>query len=207
MTSFLNLDPYAEPPAPEVAKNPELARKPDVTPDLEKESVEFEIVVGRRQIAGAALVAIVLMAVFSGVSYLIGKSMQPAVAAAATPAPVVPAPVVQVPVTETAPSPPAPVPEATAAIAPKTATAPLFANAIPGKVYLQVGIIDRGLAGIWSEGLRTHGLDAFVAPGPADGLGLSRVLVGPLPDSQAFQRAKESLDRLGVLTFGRRYQP
>jgi hypothetical protein len=215
MSSFLNLERYAEPNAPEA---PESARAPAVAPadaphpdavshavsHADEDFADFEIVVGRRQIAGASLVAIVLLAVFSGVFYLIGKSMGPAAAVAATPAPVVQAPVGQVPVTQTAPTTPSPVPQAIVA-EPAIATAPVFAAAIPGKVYLQVGAIEKGLAGIWAEGLRTHGLDAFVAPGPSDKEW--RVLIGPMPDPKAFQRAKDTLDRLGVLTFGRRYSP
>jgi cell division septation protein DedD len=212
MTSLLNLEHYTEPSAPVAGKAHELAPAPAAAPavekDVEKESVDYEIVVGRRQVAGAALVAIVLLAVFSGFSYLIGKSMGPEPVLAAAPAPAAPAPVLQIPVTPALPAPaPAPIAAALIAnVAPRSSTAPIFADAIPGKVYLQAGIIDKGLAAIWVEGLRTHGLDAFVAAGPSDGLGLWRVLVGPLPDSQAFQRAKDTLDRLGVNTFGRRYQ-
>lgn len=213
MTSLLNLEHYTEPSAPVVGKAPELGPGPAVAPavkndvenNVEKEPVDYEIVVGRRQVAGAALVAIVLLAVFSGFSYLIGKSMGPEPVLAAAPAPAAPVSVTPAPVVQA----PAPAPIAAAPIAnlaPRTSTAPIFAAAIQGKVYLQAGIIDKGLAAIWVEGLRTHGLDAFVAAGPSDGLGLWRVLVGPLPDSQAFQRAKDTLDRLGVNTFGRRYQ-
>jgi hypothetical protein len=225
MSGFLNLERYAEPSAPEAPKAPEPAHPPHpnaasyvdashAVSHVDEEFAEFEIVVGRRQIAGASLVAIVLLAVFSGVSYLIGKSMGPA-AAAATPAPmgqspvvqspVVESGVVQVPVTQTAPPTPSSAPGAIAATEPTSASAPVFAAAIPGKVYLQVGAIEKGLGGIWAEGLRTHGLDALVAPGPSDKEW--RVLIGPIPDPKAFQRAKDTLDRLGVLTFGRRYSP
>jgi len=197
MTSLLNLDPYTKPAEPV----PESIIDVAPAPESAGEFAEYEIVMGRRQLAGAALVAIVLLAVFSGVSYLIGKSMTPPVVVVANPAPVAPAPILAVPV-------PAPVAEpAQPAPALRTITSPLFKEATPGQVYLQVGVIDRGLAGIWAEGLRNHGLDAFVAPGPKDGLGLSRVLIGSLPNPQAFERAKDTLDRLGVITFGRRYQP
>jgi cell division septation protein DedD len=70
-----------------------------------------------------------------------------------------------------------------------------------------VGVIEKGLAAVWAEGLRTHGLEAFAAPGPSDGLNLWRVLIGPLPDPQAYQRAKDVLDTLGLTNFGRRYPP
>ncbi len=215
MSSFLNLERYGEPNAPEAPKAPESARGPADAPHpdaashavshVDEDFADFEIVVGRRQIAGASLVAIVLLAVFSGVSYLIGKSMGPTAAVVATPAPVGQSPVGQLPVTQTAPPAPSPAPGPIAATESTTTSAPVFASAIPGKVYLQVGAIEKGLGGIWAEGLRTHGLDAFVAPGPNDKEW--RVLIGPLPDPKAFQRAKDTLDRLGVLTFGRRYSP
>jgi hypothetical protein len=195
MPSILNLKRDVEPRVPE----PEFISAPGAAQEL----VEFEIVVGRRQIASTALVAIVLLAVFSGVSYLIGRSMASTAEAAVIPAPVA-APVVRLPVAPVAPPPSVPAPEPIVAIKPPS-TAPVFGDAIAGKVYLQVGAIEKGLAGIWAEGLRTHGLDAFVTAGPDDKQW--RVVIGPLPDPQAFQRAKEILDALGVNTFGRRYQP
>jgi hypothetical protein len=187
MTSLLNLEQYTEPPAPEVAKAPRMT----------EEIADYEIVLGRGQIASTGLVAIVLVAVVSGVSYLIGKSTA-LTAVAATSTPAVPAPLSHVEPQQTL----APAPGPTAAL---PTTAPLFQEAVTGKVYLQVGAIEKGLAAIWAEGLRTHGLDAFVAPGPSDKEW--RVLIGPIPDPQAFQRAKDTLDNLGVFTFGRRYLP
>jgi len=204
MTNLLNLDRYPEAPVPEPSP---------AAPGVAQEPVEFEIVVGRRQIAGAALVAIVLLAVFSGISYLIGKSMQPVAAATvqappALPTPVVPpvvpapapasAPAVEAPEPETGSSAADPAPVDAAVATPPTTTAPLFGVSEAGKVYLQVGVIQQGLAAIWAEGLRTHGLDAFAAPGPNDGLHLWRVVVG---------RAKDTLEKIGVPTFGRRYEP
>jgi len=202
MSSFLNLEASTEPSAPEVAK----------APGTTEELTDYEIVLGRGHIASTALVAIVLMAVFSGVSYLIGKSMASkavvaATAASVVPESVVPAPVVPAPVPQT----PAPAPalpqEQFGGSQPRITTAPIFADAVPGKVYLQVGVIEKGLAAIWAEGLRSHGLESFAAPGPSDGLGLWRVLIGPLPDPQAYQRAKDTLGTLGLTNFGRRYPP
>ena len=162
---------------------------------------------GRGHIASTALVVTVLLAVFSGVSYLIGKSMASKAVVAATAASVVPAPVVPVPAPQTPTPAPALAQEQPGSAQPRTTTAPVFADAVPGKVYLQVGVIEKGLAAIWAEGLRSHGLESFAAPGPSDGLGLWRVLIGPLPDPQAYQRAKDTLGTLGLTNFGRRYPP
>jgi cell division septation protein DedD len=201
MTSLLNLERYPDPAGPETAPAP-LAPEPGR--EVTEETVEFEIVLGHRQVASTSLVAIVLLAVVSGVSYLIGKSMAskaaPVPLALSTPAPTMSEPAPQVPAPQVpAPKLPAPIPQGQAQ--PKPA-APLFANALPGQVYLQVGVIQKGPAGIWAEGLRTHGLEAFVAPSPD---GLWRVLIGPLPDPKAYERAKEVLDVVGLATFGRRY--
>jgi len=233
-TSLLNLDRPAEPSAKSVLQQVQAqapaaapaaaaptAAAPRVDPayssatapssaaaprTYENDGVDFEIVFGRRQMASTGLVLMVVLACFSGVFYLIGKSAgtqlsaPEASAAAAAPltAPDTPVPAAPVPAVKP-PAAPVPVtnPEAS------TPQAPLFAEAMTGKVYIQVGAIEKGLAGIWAEGLRTHGLDAFVSTGPGDKQW--RVLIGPLPDPQAYRQAKETLDKLGITTFGRRY--
>jgi cell division septation protein DedD len=169
-------------------------RPPEPSPgEIAAESAEFEIVVGRRQIASVGLVVVVLLAVFSGVSYLIGKS---------TPAPVLAVQVPDTPVVQAvAPlTQPAKIPPAEA----QASGFPLFADPIPGAVYIQVGAVEKGVAQIWVEGLRVHGLNAFVAPGLSDRI--FRVLIGPLPSPDAYQYAKDTLDRIGLETFGRKYQ-
>ncbi len=154
---------------------------------------------GRRQIASVSLVVVVLLAVLSGVSYLIGKSADPTAAAPAqAPAAQVPeTPVVQAVVP---PAQPAKIPASEA----EASGSPLFADPVPGAVYIQVGAVEKGVAQIWTEGLRTHGLKAFIAPGLSDRI--FRVLVGPLPSPDAYQYAKDTLDRIGLETFGRKYQ-
>jgi hypothetical protein len=44
---------------------------------------------------------------------------------------------------------PAPPQEQFSNAQPKTTTAPLFPEAVPEQVYLQVGVIDKGPAAIW----------------------------------------------------------
>ena len=182
----------------------------------EPEPVDFEIVLGRAQIASTSLVAIVFLALLSAFSYLIGKSMVPTVQASSTPAPAVvkaQGPVQEAPVAPAVAPIAAPAPVAAQAVAPIVQPAaspvtafssPIFGEEAKGKVYLQAGVIDKGLAGIWAEGLRAHGLEGFVAPGPNPTLW--RVLIGPLPDSQSYDKAKHTLDVLGVNTFGRRFE-
>ena len=173
---------------------------------------EYEIVLGRRQIASLLFVAIVLAVVFSAVSYLAGRttaarSLQPApaqppVAAAApapTPAPAEPAPVIDATTTVLPPEPVVATAKSDARL-----DAPIFADPVAGSVYLQMGAVDKGMAVIFAEGLRKHGFDAFVAPGPSEKI--FRVLIGPLPDPEAFRHAKEMVDAIDLGTFARKYQ-
>jgi cell division septation protein DedD len=184
MISLLHSEQQVQiaPPSPEPPPEP-----------IAAESAEFEIVMGRRQIASVSLVGLVLVAVFSGVSYLIGKS---------TPAPVPAVQVPETPVVQAAA--PLPQPDKMPATEAEASGSPLFADPVPGAVYIQVGAVEKGVAQIWTEGLRTHGLKAFVAPGLSDRI--FRVLVGPLPSPDAYQYAKDTLDRIGLETFGRKYQ-
>ena len=172
------------------------SERPVPQADVEEQG-EFEIVMGRGQLASTLLLVLVLLVVFSGGAYVIGKTasaraVEPTVLFPPEIAPAQPAPA------------PAPVANVVPAAQPAGAQAPLYGDQLQGKVYLQVGAVDKGLAGIWAEGLRTHGLDAFVAPGPSDKMW--RVVIGPLPNPQAYQRAKDTLDRLNINNFGRKQQ-
>jgi len=172
---------------------------------------EFEIVLGRRQVASVLFVSTVILVAFSAISYLAGKSFAPKAPvpeSAPAPAPVAaaPAPVV---VPQPAPQPePAVKPERARAseAAPASDPAPerpLFADPKPGQLYLQLGAVEKGIAIIMADGLRKHGFDAFVGPGPNDHI--FRVLVGPL-DGDGYKKAKGEVDALGLSTFARRYQ-
>ncbi len=215
-TSLLNLDPVVEQAASPLGRAPVNAAAsaapapaPAPTPPetYQDRAVDFEIVFGRRQVASTGLVLMVVLACVSGVSYLIGKST--AAKASATVGVLNSATVPPAPVTTPAHAQPAQVKTAPALPALDKTTefskiqGPLFAEAVVGQVYIQVGAIDKGLAGVWAEGLRTHGLPGFVAPGPSDKIW--RVLVGPLPEPKSYEQAKSILDQLGIATFGRKY--
>lgn len=158
---------------------------------------EFEIVLGRRQLASVLFVATVAIAVFSSLAYLAGKSLAAAPKTIEKTVEVIRT--VQVPVVET----PLEAPAAERA-APVNAEAPLFADPQQGPLYLQMGAVEKGIAVIFVEGLRKHGLEAFVAPGPNENI--FRVLIGPLADEHAFLNAKSATDQIGLGTFARRYQ-
>lgn len=160
---------------------------------------EFELVVGRRQMAGLAFLVLVVVAVCSGGSYLAGKAIS---TRAETAEP-------EIKIEQPAAPAPAPMPEATivppsAAPAPKPAEVPLFATPNPQAIYIQVGAVEKGVAVILAEGLREHALDSFVAPGPSEKT--YRVLIGPFPDAEAYQKARNIVSEIGLDNFARRYQ-
>lgn len=191
---------------------------------------EFEMVVGRRQIASWLFLIVLLMGAASTVAFMAGKMTAPAAARTATdlpkaqkaaPAPSPTAPqtpsaavanATNEPVNPAAPSVSTPLPQATILNAPFAATKkpsdgpepPIFQEPKNGAVYLQMGAVDHGMAMIFVEGLRKHGFDAMAAPGPSEKI--FRVLIGPLPNPQAFARAQAEVDAIGLGTFARKYQ-
>jgi cell division septation protein DedD len=195
---------HAQPEPQTVAPPPVVAEEPS---QPEEKVVEFEIVLGRTQVAGVLFVAIVAVVVFSAISYVAGRALvaKPVVSAAPvevapapTPAPVVEATIVKpdFPIAEPAPKAPEPtrVPEA-----------PVFATPSANGVYLQMGAVEKGVAVIMVEGLRKRGFSAFAAPGPTDVI--FRVLIGPLGDAEGFRKTKEKIDQIGLNSFVRKYQP
>jgi cell division septation protein DedD len=168
------------------------------------ETEEFELVVGRRQAAALTFLALVVVAVCSGASYLAGKALagQPVTTREEAPAPVIqieqPPAVPMIEATIAPPPPvakPAPIP---------VAEAPLYASPVPNAIYIQVGAVEKGVAIVLAEGLRKHALDSFVAPGPSDKA--ARVLIGPFKDAEAYQKARNIVDQIGLASFARRYE-
>jgi len=153
-----------------------------------EESAEFEIVLGRRQLASVLFLATVVVAVFSSFAYVGGKS----VGTTKT--------VIQR-VVETVPEPPPAAPAAS--LAPSKPEAPLFGEPKEGTLYVQMGAVEKGYAVIFAEGLRKEGFDAFVAPGPKEHI--FRVLIGPLADQAAYEKARKATTDLGLNTFGRKF--
>ena len=174
--------------------------EPILSLDADSED-DFELVVGRRQVAGLTFLVLVVVAVCSGGSYLAGKAIAGRVEAAvpeikldqpaASPAPL-PAPMLEATVV------PSPVPLKPAA------EAPLFGDPVPQAIYIQVGAVEKGVAVILAEGLRRHALDSFVAPGPS--AKTFRVLIGPFPDAETYQKARNIVSEIGLDNFARRYQ-
>ncbi|MEQ1886019.1 MAG: hypothetical protein ABL967_13225 [Bryobacteraceae bacterium] len=186
------------------------------------EESEFELVVGRRQIASWLFLVTLLLGTASTVAFLAGKMTAPASAKSAevpakpvtsTPAPVASvAPPIAEPANPGAVAVQVPLPEASILNAPFSATKkpsngpepPIFQEPKAGGVYLQMGAVERGMAVIFVEGLRKHGFDASAATGPNERI--FRVLIGPLENPQAFTRAKMEVDAIGLGTFARKFQ-
>lgn len=197
MTSMLNL----ETSAPQEVEPPEVAgQEPASEP---APGSEYEIVLGRAQIASWLFVGVIAVAVCSSLAYLAGEAI--AAKKKARTAAVLPAP---------APA-AIPLPQASILVPPKAdvdslvkpshkPAPPLFAEPEMGKVYLQIGAVERGMAMLLAEGMRSHGFDSFVAPGPNDRI--FRVLIGPLPDPEAFRQAMAAVSALDLATFARKYQ-
>lgn len=167
-------------------------------------TTDYEIVLGRAQIASWLFVGVIAVAICSSLAYLAGERIAADNAAAlsipAAPAPP-PAPVLPT-VSESAELPDASI-VATPKADPKPA-GPLFAEPESGKVYIQIGAVERGMAMLLTEGLRGHGFDSFLAPGPNDKL--FRVLIGPLPDPAAFRQAMVTVNALDLASFARKYE-
>jgi len=169
--------------------------------EVETPGSEYEIVLGRAQVASWLFVGVIAVAVCGSLAFLAGETVaaKRTARAAAVPAAPVAAPVAALV--------PAALPQAS--LLPKAEpsakpTRPLVGEPELGKVYLQVGAVERGMAVILAEGMRVHGFDAFVAPGPNDRL--FRVLIGPLADPDAFRQAMLKVDALDLATFARKYQ-
>ena len=175
---------------------------PPVSTETDSEE-DFELVVGRRQIAGIMFLALVVVAVCSGGSYLAGKAISARTEPAAQEIKIE-----QPPAPSSLPA-PTPMIEAAVVSAPAVikpaADAPLFADPKPQAIYIQVGAVEKGVAIVIAEGLRKHALDSFVAPGPS--AKTNRVLIGPFADAQAYQKARNVVAEIGLDNFVRRYQP
>lgn len=160
---------------------------------------ETEIVLGRRQMASVAFVVVVFLALVAGLSYLIGRASGTTAAVPMPPVameelPVAP-PVELVDVPE-------PVAEVPAPPVPADITT-MYATPQAGERYLQIGSVQRGVAGVMVQGLRAQGLTAIATQqATADG---HKVLVGPFADEAEMNAAQEKLNAMDLVWFIRDY--
>ncbi len=169
-----------------------------------KEPEEFEVVMGRKQIASVSFVVLVTLTVFSSVSYLAGRwTIKAPVTPVNAPTSERKAPRVIPPVTQPDPT---PVQAAVSGVAPaRELTAkepPIFGEPIKGSIYLQLGAVDKGMANVMVNGLRRLGFPSIISAGPNDRV--FRVLVGPLADSATAHATSRALEAFGISHFAKR---
>jgi cell division septation protein DedD len=174
----------------------------DPAPQTLSATTDYEIVLGRPQIASWLFVGVIAVAVCSSLAYLAGERIAAVnTAPISMPAPPPPPPAPALPTVSES----AELPEVSILAAPDVKpAASLFAEPETGKVYIQIGAVERGMAMLLAEGLRGHGFDSFLAPGPNDKL--FRVLIGPLPDPAAFRQAMVTVNAMDLASFARKYQ-
>lgn len=157
---------------------------------------DFEIVMGRAQVASVAFVVLTLIAIAASVFYVAGRMSMP----------------VEPPRIDFTPPDARPAllrsgggtaPAAKPAANPAWSD-PVFREPQPGEVFLQMAAVERGVAAVFCEGLRRMGFPSIVAPGPDQRI--FRVLIGPVPSNSEMARIKKSLEDAGLSTFLRRYE-
>ena len=190
------------------------------------ETGEFELVLGNRQLLSGFFIVALLFGVAFAMGYIVGRNSTPSpklqaeTAGAANapaaekdvrPQPVTPEPQPAVssaqPPSGSAPSEPAAAdtpaqpttqPAKDVPVTPAAATpAPVPAAAIddpPAGTYWQVSAIAEPQAQVFAKVLRDKGFHVFLTAGSKN---LTRVLVGPYPDTQTLGRAKTDLEGAG----------
>ena len=197
-------------------ESPGVESKPTVEQDPAQQPVsaaaaanDYEIVLGRAQIASWLFVCVVAVAICSSLAYLaaekIGAKKIAAISRpAAPPVPVAP-PRLRPPRSSLRRRLWSPrKTDLTSLVKNPKPASPLFADPEMGKVYIQVAAVERGMAMLLTEGLRSHGFDSFVAPGPNDKI--FRVLIGPLPDPASFRQAMVTVNAMDLANFARKYE-
>jgi cell division septation protein DedD len=188
------------------------------------ETGEFELVLGNKQLLSGFFVVALLFGVAFAMGYIVGRNSMPtqkaqteaavstagqSVRSQPAPAPEPPAAASAEPQPDTAAAQPAPdtLPEPTtqpakdgpAAVTSEKPAAPPAAAAaafdLESGTYWQVSALPQSEAEIFAKTLQDKGFPVSLSP--AGRLNLTRVLVGPYPDTQALGRAKSQLEEAG----------
>lgn len=201
---MLNLETGALPKVESRDVESRQAAEQEQAPHEVSATAEYEIVLGRAQMASWLFVGVVAVALCSSLAYLAAEKITAKKIAAISRPVAPPAPVAAS----------AELPQASILVTPKTdfaslvknqkPAAPLFAEPEMGKVYIQIAAVERGMAMLLTAGLRSHGFESFIAPGPNDKL--FRVLIGPLPDPATFRQAMVTVNAIDLANFARKYE-
>jgi cell division septation protein DedD len=176
-------------------------------PPAEAPKEEYEFVMGARQLAGLGFVAIAAVALFSTISYMTGKAaseIPQIVPALEVKLPQPPPPQLSVGDQFTAYAASLPSKAAETPASSPLDQGPLFGEPQAGMTYIQMAAVEKAVAGVFVEGLRTHGLSSFATQN--SNTNIYRVLIGPLPDPGAYKKAKTEVDKMGLSTFARQYE-
>jgi cell division septation protein DedD len=176
-----------------------------------KETGEFELVVGNAQIISGFFILVLLLAVFFAMGFIVARAkyqQEPGAATTASSAqpelrqqPAAPQATVQSPAdtrndsrTDDATKPPV---EGTAAepAAPKTEPPPVVAESMQGTYWQVTATKDPAAARAMLQSMKDMGLPASLSPGPND---FTRVLVGPYTDNATMAKVKTQLENAGL---------
>jgi len=173
---------------------------------------QLAVVLGQRQLIAVCCMFLVTMGLVATLAYVSGRSISAAqVVEGPCPSDKAKAMVVE-PAMATMPTPlhaqAEPLPPPSVPIAPPVAAAPVVASnvdaqPVSGSAYWQVGVVDRGIAGVFVEHLTRMGLRARSADVPTPGF--QRVLVGPLATQSSVDETKRLLDKSGFQAFLKKY--
>lgn len=197
----------------------------DAAKDLEK----VEKLMGRQHMALYGFIGVFLAVLASAIAYLAGRQgpnpaasiptkpvtviSSAAPVPAPAPAPVLPKapPAAAAPVTPTTAAAVVPVPVVSQPSKPvpvvpaPTPAAGALADVLPNRLYLQVGSLDKNVAELLTQGLRTKGVPATVAPGVNDVV--ARIIVGPFDTASEMGVVQKQLTEMGFSPFPRQFQP
>ena len=155
---------------------------------VQTERAGFELVLGARQLSAVLFVFATLTASVAAFAYVAGRMVGPVQAAEPVGTQAV------VPVNPKPPEPPRQLVGAAQAvrrIAPQT-----------GELYVQAGVVQRGMAEVMAECLNRKGFAAGVAEGTSEAN--LRVLVGPVSSVSGASAIRERLEEAGFASFSRR---
>ena len=162
---------------------------------------DFELVLGKRQIASLLFLGIILLGVFSTVAYVVGRRMERATLSAGTTASIlVPKDPIRAQI----------IPAEAIVIAGQvkadtvtTTSGGAGQQAGSRQLYLQIAATDHSHAVEMASAVKKKGYPALVATGPTPDT--FRVLVGPFTDSGSLTKTKTELEAAGYISFIRQW--
>jgi cell division septation protein DedD len=171
-----------------------------------KETGEFELVIGNAQIISGFFILALLLAVFFAMGFIVARAkyqQEPAATTASStqpelrhPTPVpAPAETKSEPPAEEAAKPPADAAQPTRATETKVEPPPEPADSNPGTYWQVASTSDLNAARALLQSMKDMGLPASLSPGPNN---FTRVLVGPYTDNSTLAKVKTQLENAGL---------